>query len=464
MSHENAAALEKDPVGGLLLRYSMPAIAGMVVFSLYNIVDSVFIGRWVGPLALSGLAVAFPVMNLTFAFGMLVGIGGASICSIRMGRKDMDGAERALGNVVVLNLVAGVLFGLLCLAFIDPVLLAFGASADTLAYAGDFMRVILLGLPCTYTMFNLNHVMRASGYPRKAMLSAVVTVGFNIALAPLFIYLLDWGMRGAALATVLSQGMGMLWVLRHFWDRESTLHFRPGIYRLRADVIRGILSIGLSPFLMNICACAVVALINIGLGQYGGDLAVGAYGVINRVLMVFVMVLMGLTQGMQPIVGYNYGAKRMGRVRLALRYGVLAGVGIATFGFLAAECFPRFISGLFTDDAVTIDFAVTGMRLSALVFPLVGCQIVVINFFQSIGRAKLSIFLSLTRQLLFLIPGLIFFPRFWGLNGIWISIPAADVLAFITCMGVFVMFRREIRPSGNGPSPAVGQKEQGHEL
>ena len=230
MSHENAAALEKEPVGGLLLRYSMPAIAGMVVFSLYNIVDSVFIGRWVGPLALSGLAVAFPVMNLTFAFGMLVGIGGASICSIRMGRKDMDGAARALGNVVVLNLVASLLFGLLCLAFIDPILLAFGASADTLAHAGDFMRVILLGLPFTYTMFNLNHVMRASGYPRKAMLSAVVTVGFNIALAPLFIYLLGWGMRGAALATVLSQGMGMLWVLRHFRDRESALHFQPGIY------------------------------------------------------------------------------------------------------------------------------------------------------------------------------------------------------------------------------------------
>lgn len=445
MSHDNAAALEREPVGALLLRYSMPAIAGMVVFSLYNIVDSVFIGRWVGPLALSGLAVAFPVMNLTFAFGLLVGVGGASICSIRMGRKDMEGASRALGNVVVLNLIAGFAFGLLCLAFIDPILRAFGASEDTLDHAGAFMRVLLLGLPCTYTMFNLNHVMRASGYPRKAMLSAVVTVGFNIALAPLFIYLLGWGMRGAGLATVLSQAMGMLWVLRHFRDTRSALHFRPGIYTLRPDVVRGILSIGLSPFLMNVCACAVVALINIGLGRHGGDLAVGAYGIINRVLMVFVMILMGLTQGMQPIVGYNYGAKRMGRVRRALKYGVLAGVGIASFGFLASECVPRLIVSLFTDDAVTIGFAVTGMRLSALVFPLVGCQIVVINFFQSIGRAKLSIFLSLTRQLLFLIPGLLLFPQFWGLNGIWISIPVADALAFITCMGVFAMFRKEMR-------------------
>lgn len=452
MSYENAAALEKEPVGALLIRYSMPAIAGMVVFSLYNIVDSVFIGRWVGPLALSGLAVAFPVMNLTFAFGLLVGIGGASICSIRMGRKDMEGASRALGNVVVLNLIAGFAFGLLCLAFIDPILLAFGASEETLDHAGDFMRVLLLGLPCTYTMFNLNHVMRASGYPRKAMLSAVVTVGFNIALAPLFIYLLGWGMRGAGLATVLSQAMGMLWVLRHFRDTRSTLHFQPGIYTLRRDVVRGILSIGLSPFLMNLCACAVVALINIGLGRHGGDLAVGAYGIINRVLMVFVMILMGLTQGMQPIVGYNYGAKRMDRVRRTLKYGVLAGVGIASLGFLASECAPRFIAAIFTDDAVTIDFAVTGMRLSALVFPLVGCQIVVINFFQSIGRAKLSIFLSLTRQLLFLIPGLILFPHFWGLNGIWISIPVADVLAFITCMGVFAMFRKEMGRQRHDPS------------
>ncbi len=446
MSNENAVALENQPVGRLLFSYSLPAIAGMVVFSLYNIIDSIFIGHGVGALAISGLAVAFPVMNLTFAFGMLVGVGGASICSIRMGEKNIDGARLALGSVLVLSLITGFISGLLCLAVLEPVLRVFGASPETFEYAYDFMRIILLGLPTTYTFFNLNHIMRASGYPNKAMLSAVVTVAFNIFLAPLFIFVLHWGIEGAAIATVLSQCMGLFWVVRHFRNPGSFIHFQPGIYRLQWDMVKSILTIGISPFLMNVCACVVVALINIGLHAHGGDLAIGAYGIINRVLFMFVMIVMGLAQGMQPIVGYNYGAQRFDRVRRALVCGIIAGSGIAAGGLVAAVTFPRAIATMFTDDAALIAIAVNGLLLCTPAFPLVGCQIVITNFFQSIGHAKIAIFLSLTRQLLFLIPSLIIFPRFWGLDGIWLSLPFADVLSFIACIIVSVIFLKGMHP------------------
>ena len=374
--------LRTEPIGKLLLRYSLPAIAAMVVFSLYNIIDSIFIGHGVGPLAISGLAITFPVMNLTFALVLLVGIGGASICSIRLGQQDIDGATRVLGNVLLLGLINGVTFGLLSQLVLDPVLTAFGASEHTLPYARDFMQIILYGLPVTCTMFGLNHIMRATGYPQKAMLSAVLTVGMNIILAPIFIFWLKWGIRGAAIATVLSQCVGMVWVLSHFRNPKSTVHFRQGTFRLRWKIVSSIFSIGMSPFLLNVCACLVTVLINIGLKRYGGDMAIGAFGILNRILILFVMLVMGLTQG---------------------------------------------------------------MRLATLVFPLVGIQIVVGNFFQSIGKAKLSIFLSLTRQLLFLAPCLLILPRFFELKGIWISLPVSDSLSFVTSMGVLYMFLREMR-------------------
>ena len=329
--------LRTEPIGKLLLRYSLPAIAAMVVFSLYNIIDSIFIGHGVGPLAISGLAITFPVMNLTFALVLLVGIGGASICSIRLGQQDIDGATRVLGNVLLLGLINGVTFGLLSQLVLDPVLTAFGASEHTLPYARDFMQIILYGLPVTCTMFGLNHIMRATGYPQKAMLSAVLTVGMNIILAPIFIFWLKWGIRGAAIATVLSQCVGMVWVLSHFRNPKSTVHFRQGTFRLRWKIVSSIFSIGMSPFLLNVCACLVTVLINIGLKRYGGDMAIGAFGILNRILILFVMLVMGLTQGMQPIVGYNYGAQQFERVKQTLKYGVITGGLITTAGFLAGR-------------------------------------------------------------------------------------------------------------------------------
>ena len=437
--------LRTEPIGKLLLRYSLPAIAAMVVFSLYNIIDSIFIGHGVGPLAISGLAITFPDMNLTFALDLLVGIGGASICSILLGQQDIDGATRVLCNVLLLGLINGVTFGLLSQLVLDPVLTAFGASEHTLPYARDFMQIILYGLPVTCTMFGLNHVMRATGYPQKAMLSAVLTVGMNVILAPIFIFWLEWGIRGAAVATVLSQCVGMVWVLSHFRNPNSTVHFRRGTFRLRRKIVSSIFSIGMSPFLLNVCACLVTVLINIGLKQYGGDMAIGAFGILNRILILFVMLVMGLTQGMQPIVGYNYGAQQFERVKQTLKYGVITGGLITTAGFLAGQFTPEIVARMFTNDAGLISLSVEGMHLATLVFPLVGIQIVVGNFFQSIGKAKLSIFLSLTRQLLFLAPCLLILPRFFGLNGIWISLPVSDSLSFVASMGVLYMFLREMR-------------------
>ena len=384
-------------------------------------------------------------MNLTFALVLLVGIGGASICSIRLGQENIDGASHVLGNVLVLGLINGVVFGGLMQVTLDPILKAFGASAQTLPYARDFMEVMLYGLPITCTMFGLNHVIRATGYPKKAMFSAVFTVGVNIVLAPIFIFGLHWGIRGAALATVMSQVVGMIWVLNHFRNPDSTVHFRRGFFHLQRDIIMSIFSIGMAPFLLQVCACMVTVLINIGLNRYGGDMAVGAFGILNRFLLLFVMIVMGLTQGMQPIVGYNYGAQQLGRVRQTLKYGIIGGGLITTAGFLGGQLIPEAIGKVFTDDVTLLAIATDGMHLTTLAFPLVGIQIVIGNFFQSIGRAKLSIFLSLTRQMLFLAPCLLLLPGWFGVRGVWISLPVADALSFVTTMAILFFFMREMR-------------------
>ena len=384
----NIAELENASVWRLLIQYSLPSIAGMVVYSLYNIIDSVFIGHGVGPLALSGLAVTFPIMNLTFALGTLVGIGGAAISSIRLGRKDQEGTERTLGNVLIMSLIAAVVLVIPTLLFLTEILTAFGASGQTLTYAYDFMLITLLGLPVTYVFFNLNHVMRATGYPKKAMGSTLLSVGINIILAPIFIFWFKWGITGAAVATLLAQ----------------------------------------------VCGSAVTVAINRQLADHGGDLAIGAYGIINRILILFAMLVIGLTQGMQPIIGYNHGAMKPGRVLLTLKYGVLAGTSFTTLGFLACVFFPRGIAGLFTDDASLISLAANGLIICVLAFPLIGSQIIIGNFFQAIGKARLAIFLSLTRQMLFLLPFLLVLPRFWGQDGVWASLPLADVLSFIVTL------------------------------
>lgn len=432
MKENNPHTLGTEKVGKLLLEYSIPAIIGMTLTSLYNIIDSVFIGHGVGAMAISGLAISFPLMNLLVAFCTLVGVGGATISSIRLGQKDTYGAEKVLGNVTVLCVINSIFYGSITFIFLDKILFFFGASPDTLPYARDFMQVILIGSPITYVLIGLNNIMRATGYPKKAMLSSMFTVGCNIILAPVFIFWCGWGIRGAATATILSQFAGMIWVLIHFMQKSSYIRFRKGAFKLRKKIVENIFGIGMSPFLINICASAIVIIFNNCLLRYGGDLAIGAFGILNRLLMLFVMVVLGVTMGMQPIVGYNYGSRKFDRVTQTLKYCMIAGCCITSFGFVFSEVFPDMVVNIFTDDKELTALARTGLRIGVLMFPIVGIQIVISNFFQSIGKVKVSIFLSLSRQLLYLLPCLLLFPGWWGLEGIWISMPVSDFLAFVT--------------------------------
>lgn len=301
--------LGTEPIGKLLTKFAIPSIIAMTASSLYNMTDSIFIGHGVGPLGIAGLALTFPLMNLAAAFGSLVGVGASTLVSVKLGQKDYDGANHVLGNVFTLNLIMGIAFSVVFLILLKPILYFFGASEQTLPYAKEYMEVILCGNVITHMYLGLNAVLRSSGFPQMAMSATLLSVVINCVLNPLFIFVLGWGIKGAAWATVLSQGISLSGQLIHFARPSQLLHFRKGIYRLRGEIVRGIFSIGMSPFLMNMCSCLVVLLINLGLKEHGGDMAIGAYGIVNRISFLFVMIIMGFNQGMQPIAGYNFGAR-----------------------------------------------------------------------------------------------------------------------------------------------------------
>lgn len=430
----NPHSLETQPISKLLIQYSVPAIIAATVTSLYNIIDSIFIGQGVGALAISGLAITFPLMNLVVAFCTLIAAGGATISSIFLGQKNDKKAADTVNNVITLCIIHSVVFGGLSLLFLDPILLFFGATTSTLSYAREFMQIILYATPISYLFIGLNNLMRSTGYPKKAMISALLSVIVNVVFAPIFIFVLNWGIRGAAVATILGQTVALIWVLIHFLQKSSYIHIQKENNWLNIGICKRMYAIGLSPFLMNVCACVVVIFINKALLEYGkeiGDLAVGAYGILNRTGMLFVMIVFGVTQGMQPILGYNYGANHWTRVKKTLSIGLIAGILITTIGWCACEFFPHYISNLFTNDNTLKEIAINGFRIFFMFFPIVGGQIIVQNFFQSIGKPKISIFLSLTRQLIFLVPFLIILPHYLGINGVWISVAAADILAIV---------------------------------
>ncbi len=438
-------ALERYPVAVLLWRYSLPAIVGMAATSLYNLIDAVYIGQWCGPFAITAMALVFPIMNLTVAVGALVGLGCAASASISLGQRDMNRAFRILGHCLVLGSIFGVVFGWVPLPWLTPILRFFGADGATLQPARDFMLVTLLGFPLTSSFMNLNHLMRASGYPKKAMVSLIISLVVNVVTAPVFIKFLGWGMTGAALATVLGQAVALLWVLMHFCRRSSVLHLKRGIYKLSGPIVRRICTVGMPPCALNIVGCVIVVVFNRLFEAYDGPMGVGAYGIVNRVLFLFVMVVLGITQGMQPIAGYNLGLGKFCRVRRVLLLAMLWATGITTVGFVLVMGFPREIVGLFVEaeDANAsrlMEIATHGIRLITLIFPLVGSQIVISNFFQAIGRPVMSMFLSLTRQLIFLLPCLMLLPSWLGESGIWLSQAVADALSVILGFTVLSLF------------------------
>lgn len=415
----------------LLMKYAIPSVIAMTASSLYNITDSIFIGQGVGALAISGLAITFPLMNLAAAFGSLVGVGASTLMSLRLGQKDYSTANDILGNVFALNLILGLSYTVLILIFLNPILYFFGASSETVKYAHDFMLIITLGNVVTHMYFGLNAMLRATGNPKKSMYATICTVLINATLAPLFIFVFRWGIRGAALATVIAQTTMLVWQISIFSDKRNYIHIQKGVFKLKKQIVKDSLSIGMAPFLMNAVACIIVIVINQSLIRYGGDLAVGAYGIINRVGSLFVMIVMGLNMGMQPIAGYNFGAKQYNRVNMVLIKTVVLAACVMTTGFLVGELFPHAVASAFTNDSVLINTVVPGMRIVFIFFPIVGFQMVTSSFFQSIGMPWKAIFMSLSRQVVFLLPCLVILPSLFGVNGVWYSLPSADLMASI---------------------------------
>ena len=426
------AALElgQRPVGQLLWQYALPAIVAMTASSFYNIIDRAMIGQIVGPEAIAGLGITFPFMNLSAAFGAAVGVGSSTCISVKLGQRDYETAEHLLGNTVTLNLIIGFLFMVVCLLFLDPILLFFGASEVTLPYAREFMIVILLGNMVTHMYFGMNAVLRAAGKPKHAMYATLFTVACNIALVVAFVWWFRWGIRGAALATVTSQSLALCWQMRIFSDKKELLHLKRGIYRLKSQLVRNIIAIGISPFLMNVTSCVIVIFMNNQFVRYGGDMAVGAYSIANSVVMVFFMFVMGMNQGMQPIVGYNYGAEKYDRMFRCLWLTIAVATVILLVGWGLSMLFPQYIARIFTTDQTLLHLSARGIRLDMLVFFVVASQAVITNFFQCIGKVKVSIFLSLSRQLFLLLPMAYVFPLFWDLDGVWYSMPASDFGSF----------------------------------
>lgn len=443
----DTALLGTEKISTLLLRYATPSIIAMTAASIYNIVDSIFIGHGVGQLAFAGLAPTLPLMNLAAAFGAMVGIGASSLMSIKLGQNDKESAKAILGNTVMLNIIIGILFGLICILFLDPILFRFGASDNTIEYARDYMRIILAGNVFTHLYLGMNNTLRASGFPKFSMTVMLTAIIFNCIFDAVFIFWLEWGIKGAAYATILSQAIAMVVQGAHFCNPKHEIHFTKGIFKLKKKIIKGILSIGMAPFLMNISASIVVIFINNALKSSApsiieGDYNLGAYSIVNRVALIFLMVVFGLNQGMQPIIGYNFGAKKFDRVKKTLNIVMVAATCVTTLTFLLCFFFPETVTKIFNPDEAQLATAVEALRIVLLAFPIVGFQIVAISFFQSIGNAKTAIFLSLTRQLIFLLPMLIILPRFFGTTGVWMSMPIAD---FISTFLAITMLARQFR-------------------
>ena len=446
--------LAEKPVGSLLMQYAIPAIVAMAASSVYNIIDGIFIGQGVGAEAIMGLALTGPLMSLTAAFGAMVGVGAATLMSVKLGQKDYGTAQKILGNVVIMNLTLGIVLGLLLLVFINPILRFFGASDVTLPYARNFMSIILVGNVVTHMYLGLNALLRSTNRPQKAMCATIGTVVLNCILAPIFIFVLGWGIRGAATATIMAQMIMLTWQLRLFSNKDELIHLSRSIIKLDVKIVKESLLVGLPQFLINLCACLVAAMMTRSLTTYGGDMAVGAFGICNRFILFIVMVVIGLNQGMQPIAGYNFGARRYDRVLGVLNKALIFGSVITLTGFVIGVFFPTpFVSVFAKDSPQLIKLSAHALSCMVMMFPIVGIQIVSTAFFQSIGYAPKSIFLSLTRQLIFLVPAIFILPHLYAdpLEGLWHAAPVADGLASVLAITLLVLQVQKFKKQMQAP-------------
>ena len=436
--------LDKAPIGKLLFKYSLPSVVGMVVMSVYNIIDRMFIGQGVGPDAIAGLAITFPVMNVSAAFGVLIGGGAGARTSIVLGQGKRNTAEQILGNSLVMTLVFGTFYLAMFAIFMDDVLRLFGASETSLPYARDFMMFMLPGLLFNNLTFSFSNIMRATGYPKKAMWANFIGAGINVVLAPIFIFGLKWGIKGAAIATDISMLVAMIYVQQHFISTKSEIHYTRGIYNLKWDILKPILAVGAAPCIVNTAGCVNNAILNHTVYRYGGDTSVAAMGIFMTFTQLAVMFVLGVCMGMQPIVGFNYGAKRFDRLKRAYWLTVAVSTVVCLLGTIASVFFPGYVARIFTTDPSLIAACEHGIPLGNVVFFVAGFQIVTTNFFQSLGEATKSIFMSLSRQVIFLLPILIVLPPVMKLDGVWLAFPISDLLAALVGLVLLILEMRKI--------------------
>jgi len=439
---DRSHSLGEEKISTLLWRFSLPAITGMVVNAFYNVIDSIFVGRGVGEIGLTAVTIAFPITIVLMGFGMLVGVGAAAVVSLRMGEKQQQQAEKILGNAFTLSMILSAAFTGSVLLFLDPILMMLGAEPDVLPYAREFTRIIVLGSPFMYIGFGLNNIVRAEGNPQMAMSTTLISAGLNIVLNPLFIFTFHLGIGGSALATVLSQGVSAIWVLVYFLRGKSVLRLQKKNFSLDKRIVRSIFEIGMSPFLMQIASSLTTVLFNYTLLRYSGELAVASIGIINRMGMLMLMPIFGISQGLQPIIGYNYGAGNYDRVKKALKIAIGAATLFSTVGFLLIQIFDKQIIMLFNDNPELILLGAEAMRINLCMLPVIGFQIIGANYFQAVGKAGYAIVLSMSRQLLILIPLVLLLPRLLGLQGVWLASPIADFSAALLT-GIFLF--RELR-------------------
>ena len=460
MAYENSAApteLGTEKIGKLLKMYAVPGIIAQTAASLYNMVDSIYIGHipGVGADAISGLAVTFPLMNLSAAMGTLVGVGGMTLISVLLGQKNYDSAKKVLSNVFALNLVIAIAFSVITLSFLDPILYFFGASDNTIFYAREYMRIILFGNVVTHLYFGFNGLIRSSGHPKTAMGLTLFTVISNAILDPILIFGFDMGIKGAAIATVVCQLAALLYTFKFFSDKTMLLHFTRPVLQIDRRIAGQCFAIGMGPFLMNAASSIIAMMINQQLAKYGSDMAIGAYGIVNRVTTFFIMICMGFNQGLQPIAGYNYGARLYHRVREVFFMTVKWELLVTTLCFLVSMLIPRVAVGLFTNDPEMIDMASKGLRVMNICVAIVGFNIVAGNLFQCLGMVKKAIVLSLSRQLLCLLPFLYLLPMWFGIKGVWISFPVADLVSTVVAVIFVVRLMRKFDRLRDGEDSSI---------
>lgn len=428
---DQSQAMGQEKISKLLWDFSLPAIVGMIVNALYNVVDSIFVGNGVGEIGLTAVTIAFPIMIVLMAIGMLIGIGASTLISIKLGEQNHQAAETILGNAFTLMILAVIFVSATALFFLDPLLIFLGAKPNVLPYARDFSKIILLGSIFMHIGFGLNNIIRAEGNPRVAMMTMLIAAFLNTVLNPLFIFVFNLGISGSALATVMAQAVSAMWVLYYLTSNKSLLRLRYVNFKLQPELVGEIIKIGLPSFFMQIAASIVTVLYNFSLLQYGGELAVAAMGIVNRVGMLILMPIFGISQGVQPIIGYNYGAQQYDRVRKVLRIGIYTATAMSSVGFILIQVFAANIVKVFNNNPDLILIGSNGLKTFLIFLPIIGFQIIGSTYFQAIGKATQAIFLSLSRQVIILIPAILLLPRFFGLPGIWYAGPVADFVASI---------------------------------